>query len=236
MEYKHRICGANIWLAITLIAIGTLFLLDNLGVVDIGTFWEYWPVILIAVGIAKLVGSGYRDRGSAFTLISIGALFLLFNLNILEWGDIWLFWPVILIIIGISIILGRYKNRSASTSADKTESLDRMDAVAIFGGSERIITSQNFEGGNVTAIFGGTKLDFGKAKLASGGGMLDIFTMFGGVEIYVPEDWNLVMKGVPIFGGFEDSRRKLSSEELAKNKTLIIKGLVLFGGVHIKNA
>jgi predicted membrane protein len=157
-------------------------------------------------------------------------------LDYLRWRTVFQFWPVILILIGISIIYGRYRRASGASEAGEAISDDYIDAVAIFGGTERVVASQNFRGGNATAIFGGAKLNFGRAKLSAGENILDVFTLFGGTELHVPDDWNVIIKCVPIFGGCEDSRRKMNEEETAKNKTLIIKGLVLFGGIHIKSA
>jgi len=225
--------GPNFWLAVILIAVGILFLLDNLNVLDIGNFWEFWPVILIAVGLMKLTGSNFQDKSSASVLIGIGLLFLLLNLNILYWDEIWQFWPLILILIGVSII---FKHRTRSAGDGSKHSENRVDVVAIFGGNSKIITSDHFEGGNVTALFGGAKLDFGGAKLAEGENVLDVFSMFGGAEIRIPEDWNVQIKGVPIFGGFEDGRHSIPAEEKTKGGTLVIKGFVMFGGLELKDA
>ncbi len=225
--------GPNFWLAVCLIAVGILFLLDNLDVLDIGNFWEFWPVILIAVGLMKLTGSNFQDKSSASVLIGIGLFFLLRNLGILDWGDIRQFWPLILILIGVSIIF-KHKNRSESVGSKHSE--NRVDMVAIFGGNSKTITSDHFEGGNITALFGGAKLDFGQAKLAEGENVLDVFAMFGGAEIRIPEDWIVQIKGVPIFGGFEDGRRSIPAEEKTKDRTLIIKGFVMFGGLELKDA
>ena len=41
---------------LAIIAIGVLFLLDNFGF-PVGFVWHYWPVILIAIGLSKLVDS-----------------------------------------------------------------------------------------------------------------------------------------------------------------------------------
>ena len=49
---------------------------------------------------------------------------------------------------------------------------------ADFSGNSKTITSDHFEGGNITALFGGAKLDFGQAKLAQGENVLDVFSMF----------------------------------------------------------
>ena len=225
--------GPNFWLAVILIAVGILFLLDNLNVLDIGNFWEFWPVILIAVGLMKLTGSNFQDKSSASVLIGIGLLFLLLNLNILYWDEIWQFWPLILILIGVSIIF-KHTNRSESDGSKHSE--NRIDIVAIFGGNSKTITSDYFEGGNITALFGGVKLDFGQAKLAEGENVLDVFAMFGGAEIRIPKDWNVQIKGVPIFGGFEDGRHSIPAEEKTKGRTLVIKGFVMFGGLELKDA
>lgn len=238
MECKRSLSGPNVWLAVAMIAIGVLFLLDNFGYFDIGSVWHFWPVILIAIGVVRLTSSNYRERGSATFLIGMGGIFLLLNMGFLDWHTIWQFWPVILIFIGISIIIGRYRRQSDAETKDAggATSDNRIDAVAIFGGNERVVCSENFQGGNTTAIFGGTKLNFCRTKLSPGENVLDVLTMFGGVEILVPDDWNIVIKIMPIFGGSEDSRRQLNREETASNKTLVIKGLVLFGGLHIKSA
>ena len=56
---------------------------------------------------------------------------------------------------------------------------------------------------------------------------LDLFVMFGGYTIYVPQDWNVIVDLVPIFGGFSDKRIKDPNRVYEENKILIIKGLVL---------
>jgi len=39
-----------------LITVGTLFLIQNLAHINVWrVFWRYWPVILIAIGVGKLV-------------------------------------------------------------------------------------------------------------------------------------------------------------------------------------
>jgi predicted membrane protein len=236
MQNKRNMSGPNFWLALTLIALGVLFLLDNVGVIYIGSVWQYWPLILIAIGVTRLTSSSSRERSSATILIGVGVIFMLLNLDFLDWDTVWQFWPVVLILIGISIIYGRSR-RSTETPTDRDLLADdHVDAVAIFGGVERKISSQNFRGGNTTAIFGGTELNLGRAKLAAGDNELDVFAMFGGVELKIPDEWHVIIRCVPIFGGCEDSRRNVNDEQIAKDRTLIVKGLVLFGGIEIKSA
>ena len=50
-----------------LITVGTLFLIQNLAHINVWrVFWRYWPAILIAIGVSKLVeyyrGSNFSSR------------------------------------------------------------------------------------------------------------------------------------------------------------------------------
>ncbi len=223
----------NFWISILLIAIGVIFLLDNLNIVYFGDLWDYWPLIFVAVGFAKLLDSKFKDWVSAGVLMLIGFGLLLLSLNYLDWGDIWMFWPVVLIYIGVRILL-RNTDRKARDVPELSE--NRIDTAALFGGKEVRLTTSAFEGGSVTTMFGGTEIYLTHSQLAPGKNILDVFVMFGGVEIHVPEDWRVITRGFPIFGGFENKTRSLPSEDpLQAESVLIVKGIVAFGGIEIKN-
>ena len=40
-------------MGLVVIAVGVLFLLRNVGIVYFEDIWQFWPVILIAIGISK---------------------------------------------------------------------------------------------------------------------------------------------------------------------------------------
>jgi hypothetical protein len=102
-EYRHR-NSARIVMGLVVIAIGVLFTLDKLGYVRAGDFWEYWPVILIAVGIGRIVQPrGTHGRGFGVFLIVLGAWFLLSNLDVIEYR-VWDYWPVLLVLFGAMMI------------------------------------------------------------------------------------------------------------------------------------
>lgn len=227
--------GPTFWFSIILIVVGIFLLLDNLNIFYIDGLWDYWPLILVAVGIYRLLSSGFRDIYSSILFILGGFLLFLLTTDVIYFRDIWRFWPLILILIGARIIYNKViltdEKRKGITVSD-----DRIDHVAIFGGKEKRVASDNFQGGNITAIFGGVELYFENAKLAEGSNVLDILVMFGGTEIYVPRDWMIVTKGLPIFGGFEDARKNPPKPDASTKGTLIVKGLVLFGGLEIKDA
>ncbi|MFQ5639231.1 MAG: LiaI-LiaF-like domain-containing protein [bacterium] len=241
MHDKQNSHSANLWVAIGLIAIGFLFLLDNLYILDIGHVWDYWPLIFVAIGLLKLKSSNHQDKTSASFFIGFGVLFLLLELDIFDWHTIWQFWPVVLILIGLSIIYRRSRENTQESSDASSDagsiasSENRIDVVTVFAGNEKKIVADNFEGGSITTICGGTELDFDGAKLSRGRNVIDVFTLCGGTELMVPSDWNVEIKGFPLFGAFEDARRKTPTEGTGPDKTLVIKGLVIFGGLEIKN-
>lgn len=230
---KFELNSPNMFLALGLIVVGLAFLLDNLGLFDSHFLWDFWPIIFILIGFSKLKKGTRHDKFSGGIFMAMGVIFLLTNFHILRWHSIWQFWPLILIFVGISILMRHREGRNAPQNGDSTPS-DRIDAVAIFSGTEKLVTTTNFKGGNISAVFGGCKINLTGAELAEGDHTLDIFTLFGGTELFIPKDWNLVINATPIFGGFEDSRKNVEIENLSKTKILHIKSLTLFGGLEIK--
>src|ERR1035441_1405616 len=59
-------------IGLALIAGGILFTLDNFGLVDVGDLWMFWPLVLVALGLAKFAN---RSFFTGTILIAVGALF-----------------------------------------------------------------------------------------------------------------------------------------------------------------
>jgi hypothetical protein len=112
---------------------------------------------------------------------------------------------------------------------------DYIDIINIFSGGERQIVSENFSGGKITSIFGGSEIDLTQAKLAPGVSELEIACVFGGTTIIVPTDWNVKVEVVPVLGGFGDERKLNIGRPIDTSRQLIIKGAVVFGGGEIKS-
>ena len=112
-----------------------------------------------------------------------------------------------------------------------------LNEAAIFGGVERRVTSQDFQGGHISAIFGGVEIDMTDANMQADEATLEINAIFGGIEIRVPETWQVAFRGTPIFGGIADKTRVGRTTDLSdpRRKALILTGAVIFGGVEIKN-
>jgi predicted membrane protein len=107
-----------------------------------------------------------------------------------------------------------------------------FDDVAIFGGIERTVRSENFRGGKIVAIFGGSKVNLNHVTLSPGPNVLEMVCIFGGSTLMIPPDWNVKLEVISIFGGMGDKRPPMPVD---MNKTLIIKGVVLFGGGELKS-
>ena len=123
------------------------------------------------------------------------------------------------------------KNHTTSNGTTK----DYIDDVAIFGGSKKTVVSQNFKGGKITSIFGGSEFDLRSCKLAKGEQIIDFFYMFGVSSLVIPDNWKVNIDIIPIFCGYSDKRRIPPQTEFEETSTLTLKGIVIFGGGEIRN-
>ena len=103
--------------------------------------------------------------------------------------------------------------------------------MAILGGVSRGNNSRAFRGADLLAIMGGCQLDLRQAAI-HGEAVIDVFTMWGGIEIRVPEDWTVVSEILPLMGGVEDKTRPPQG---ATAHRLTLRGFAIMGGVEIKN-
>ena len=218
--------------ALAVIAVGVLFLLNNLNVFFLHDIWRFWPVALLAVGLAKLVDSqSDGDRTGGIVLVIVGAIFLARNLGFLylTWNDVW---PLILIGAGVLMLWNRLYTPSRPVSGGSPEGA--LNVHAVFGGVERKVTTDDFRGGHVSAMFGGIDLNLRKAGMRGESAIVDISVVFGGVEIKVPLNWIVVVEGSSFFGGFSDKSAQPAAD-MPGVKRLLVRGSVVFGGVDIKN-
>lgn len=189
-----------------------------------------WQMILIVLGVIFI--SGRDSKSTGYILLGIGAFFIL--PRFFDVPHYWrsLFWPSLLILVGLLILFGRV--RRPQVARERLEGDDLLDDVDIFGGSERVLHSQNFRGGKISNIFGGSKYDMRQVKLAEGTNILEVTMIFGGSKFIVPEDWDVKMQVTSIFGGFSDKRHRSIVVPDASRK-LIIRGEAIFGGGELTN-
>lgn len=102
---------------------------------------------------------------------------------------------------------------------------------AFWSGVQRRVASPAFRHGDLTAVMGGIEIDL-RPSTINGEAVIDVFCMWGGIEITVPPDWAVSNQVVAIMGGAEDS----SSGTQDSRSRLILRGFVLMGGVEIKTS
>ena len=231
-RHPHHDSGSRIVLGVILLFFGFLLLGRNLHFLPWGFYRHLfsWEAILMIIGFFLLFSRNNRALG--VVLLLIGSLFLVLNRFRLpvDAGD--LFWPVILLGLGLLVLLRTGGSRWTGMNRNFAAG-DFVDEVSILGGNQKVITSQNFRGGRVTSLFGGSKLDFRQATLAPGNNVLDVVILFGGVKLTVPRDWEVQTEVVSILGGFTDKR--IPDPHIIKEpgKVLVIKGVTMLGGGEI---
>lgn len=226
-----RVFNARLIIGVAIIIVGVLSLLANLGFdVDIH-LWDYWPVILILIGLSMLLKKPeYRNSLGGWIFLILGILFLLNNFEIIYLSGR-IIWPLIIIAIGILIL----RHGFGHTGRTITDS-DHVNITAVLGGGDYNYSSKNLSGGKVFTFMGGAKLNFRDADMVGDSMIIDIFALMGGVDILVPESWQVTMHGVPILGGMDNkATRPQTSGAGTAPKNLIIKGTAIMGGIEVKN-
>jgi len=234
MSEKKQLSNGAILLGLVLIIAGALALLDNLNIFSFRfNLGDWWPLILVALGVVHLWNNRTIFDFSGLFLILLGVVFLLAELGRICWSDVWRWWPAVLILLGISIVFKRTPvPLPGSARPAPASSEDSLRVNNILAGSDRRITSREFKGGDIANILGGTEIDLLEARLAPGEWQLTVSTVLGGVDIRVPRDWRLEVQPTTMLGGVDDHTRQNPD---ATGGKLIIKASALLGGIEIKN-
>lgn len=231
-ETPTKNMSRQVILGVLVIAMGMLFLLDNLAIWDFHRAIQFWPMAFILVGIIKLFDTDSADGYLlGAVLILVGVLMVLNRLGYIYFS--WrMVWPLLLIALGGSVLykavtgrrlIGNSLNRVAASD-------DVADVTAILGGFERRISSPAFKGGEVTAIMGGCSLDMRGSSIETEA-VLNVFAVWGGITLKVPPDWTVVLHGTPIMGGFDEK----TTPPPDNSKRLIVRGYAIMGGVEVRN-
>lgn len=226
------------WSALFFIGIGAVLLFKNLELLILPSYVYTWKMLLIAFGVYNIL---LRNWMFGLTMSAIGTFFILpeaLNIPKLEFGKVW---PALLILIGLGIffkmifpkkkVLIDFKRDS---TIDITEE-NYMETTVIFSGAEKQISSYDFKGGKVTAIFGGAEIDLTNCYLSKENNVINLEVICGGVTLLVPHEWNVRSELVTILGGFEDkAASKDKNAYIDPAAEIVLKGTLVMGGVEIK--
>lgn len=232
-----------------LILVGTLFLSFNRGWLDPSLRYILfsWPMIFVV--FAFIAVSKKEFMGMLFWFV-LAAFFLLPRIatvypDALQGIDADFannYWPVLLIIVGIGVVF-RILFRKRWSTFDKNRKHFNVNEIegtdgfyvrkVVFGGNEDIFLEPVFRGGQIEVVFGGVELDLRRSSLPEGDTHLYINAVFGGIKIYLPDDWMVVPKVDAILGGVENKRFAKNVQSDTSRK-LFITGEVIFGGCEIQ--
>lgn len=201
--------------------LGILLTLANFGFADADRYLPYWPLFLIAIGLLKL--QDRDNRIPAVFFIAAGALLLLFTTDWVRFS-IFDLWPVALIVAGLAIVAHAFGFRAPALAAGSDSTL-----LCVLGVRKEAVTARNYRGGRIIAFMGGCELDLTRADMENVPAELEIVAIWGGVEIKVPEGWEVTGNVLPIMGG-ADIRTKAPG-----GRKLIVNGVVIMAGVDIKS-
>jgi len=220
---------------LAIIAIGVLFLLDNFGI-PVGFLWGYWPVILIAVGLAKIVDSketSARTGGAIIMLVGVVLIADKVHLPFLNNVSLWSLWPLALIVFGFMMLWGALEGKGAMPWGTPSTP-GGSNIFSIFGGSNKKVSGE-FKGADLVAVFGGGGLDLRNAVMSADEAVVNVNAVFGGFEIRTPETWLVQVQLTGVFGGHEDKTHHPDPRLVPNPKRLLIRGATVFGGCSIKN-
>lgn len=216
---------SNVLWGMVFIAIGLILGLNALDLTNINLFFDGWWTLFIIVPCFIGLFNDNEKTGSIIGLV-IGVVLLLCSQNLLEFSLVWkLILPFIFIMIGLSFIF----RGSISKEIKKLKKNDNKIYYATFSGQRLDFTNEKFEGCELNAVFGGITCDLRNAKLESDI-VITASSLFGGIDIYVPNNVKVKVSSTSIFGGVDNKCKKNENEKT----TVYIEATCIFGGVDIK--
>ena len=222
----------NVLWGVVLIILGLIIGGNSLGITNIDLFFDGWWTLFIIVPCFIGLFKENEKTGNIIGLL-IGIALLLSCQDIIDFDLISRLWfPLILICIGISIIFKSTISGKINKEIQKFNKnhIDQHEYCSTFSGQDINFDGEKFTGADLTAVFGGVKCDLRKAIIETDI-VINTSSIFGGIDIYVPENIKVKVKSSSIFGGVSDEKKHA---ENAEAHTVYINATCLFGGVDIK--
>jgi hypothetical protein len=216
---------------LVVVTFGLTLLANNLGWTEPHrVLSQLWPLGLVVLGIGTLLRHQGQAQGRGFWGVALILAGLWAYAGQQNWVRVnfWaVFGPTLIVLAGGSVIWRAIVRTRPPVQG--TEAYIRT--FAMFSGSDLRPTTA-FQGADITAVLGGSKLDLTGATMAGDTATIEVFAMMGGVQILVPRDWDVTLKVASIMGGCVDKRRPST---VPATKRLVIQGTALMGGVEVKD-
>ena len=235
----------NVFWGLALIAFAILWIVIKLGVLPGAEFEQIGFTLLWTAWLIK----GVVQKKAFPIFMSIAFLCIVWQ-HELHIESI-IPWPVIgsaiLLSIGFSLLFGnkdkkkwekeQYKNHHyrEENGFGNFESShvdgENIKHVTKFSGAEKYIDSNNLKSVEIINKFGGSEIYMDKAIPAGNVVYVRIECLCGGVEIYIPKNWQLEKHVSVTMGAVEENGSY--SDGAVNDVTMILSGTVKLGGVEI---
>lgn len=217
---------------ILLVAVGVLFGLKALDIIDFNIFFDgWWTLILIIPGVIGLISG--KDKTGSIICVFVGVILFLASRDIISFATLWkLVIPVVIIIVGLSLIFKDVFNKNAKEAVKRLNSRGApvKQCTATFSGQKAAFPGENVYGAEITAVFGGVDCDL-RGSIISEDIVVNVCAIFGGIDVFVPENVNVEICTTPVFGGVSNKVSRPFTQGLP---TVFINGTCVFGGVDVK--
>lgn len=225
-----RIKSSNILWGLFFIIVGLGFAGNAFDLWDFELFFEgWWTLFIIVPCTISLIQNGFRVWPVAGLIV--GIMLLLSSRGLID-GDVLgkLITPMIFVLIGFSMIFKNMFHGDRAFRIDVKYQGKDSEHSAVFSGNNYNVTGEKFFGTTVNAIFGGFELDLRNAIIDEDV-VINATAIFGGIDIFVPNNVNVKVSNVPIFGGVGNKANKVFDPN---SPTIFLNSTCMFGGIDIK--
>lgn len=206
---------------IIFVAAGLVLWLDQQGRADARELFAWWPLALVVIGLAHLPE---RRWVSAFAWTAIGLLFLPqlgFSHSALK--TVLSIWPLMITFAGLSLVSQALRPRGTGRI---------LTATAVMAGNNILTGAEDLAGIDAVAVMGGCVIDLREAGVPSQEITINVLAFWGGIDIVVPDGWQVIDRVSPILGGLSDK----TAPARQNAPRVIVRGTAIMGGVEVKNS
>ena len=219
----------RLW-GIIFIIMGLILGLNTLNITNINIFFDgWWTLFIIIPCFIDLFDKKESKTGNIIGL-SIGIALLLAAQDIINFEIVLkLMIPFILVAIGISFLFSDNLKQQVKEKFKNFDKSSLENIVAIFSEQKINKDDQYFDGCNLDVVFGSITLDLRNTDIKKDS-IIKASSIFGSIDIIIPEEVNVILKSTPIFGSVNNRLRNNKDNK----KNIYIDAFCLFGGINIK--
>ncbi|MCB2203648.1 hypothetical protein KQI65_02785 [bacterium] len=222
------------WLPAILIAVGAILLFGNLQLFSFGWVFEmvlnFWPLIVVAMGVSRIVSGKSKDFAGGLQLIAVGVFLQILVFGWLP-GNLLSYWPYAMVILGLWLIFIQPKKKRL----ERTRTDDRLQVSEILHDAHYTVESDSFEGGRLTAVLAHLDCDLTRCDASPVTMKLHAAIYGSAVTLFIPESWHVTLQMSSSMGEARDRRVLGNPPGVQHTEKLIISGSILAGKLELRD-